>query len=226
MNSKLNYDFFNALMTDSTPEKFEEQTKKFQEVMMWYGCAIREVKTKLEVLNDEFQVTRNRNPIDSIKSRIKKPISIFEKMERRGYPLTLDSIVEEMHDIAGVRVICPFIEDIYEVADMLTDQDDIRVLARKDYIKYPKPNGYRSLHLVVEVPVFLSNEKKPMRVEVQIRTMAMDFWASLEHQIHYKKFDVGEDIVKSLTDCANVIYETDVKMQEIRKEIVKIAGSE
>jgi len=226
MNSKLNYDFFNALMTDSTPEKFEEQTRKFQEIMMWYGCAIREVKTKLEVLNDEFQITRNRNPIASIKSRIKKPISIFEKMERRGYTKTLDSIVEEMHDIAGVRVICPFIEDIYEVADMITEQDDIKVLARKDYIKYPKPNGYRSLHLVVEVPIFLSNQKKPMRVEVQIRTMAMDFWASLEHQIHYKKFDAGEDIVKNLTDCANVIYETDVKMQQIRKEIVKMAGSE
>ena len=226
MNSKLNYEFFDALMTDSTPEKFVEKTKRFQEIMMWYGCAIREVKTKLEVLNDEFQVTRNRNPIDSIKSRIKKPISIFEKMERRGYPITLESIVEEMHDIAGVRVICPFLEDIYEVADMLTEQDDIRILARKDYIKYPKPNGYRSLHLVMEVPIFLSNEKKPMKVEVQIRTMAMDFWASLEHQIHYKKFDAGEDIVKGLTDCANVIYETDVKMQELRKEIVKIAGSE
>lgn len=226
MNSKLNYDFFDALMTDSTPEKFEEQTRKFQEIMMWYGCAIREVKTKLEVLNDEFQATRNRNPIDSIKSRIKKPLSIFEKMQRRGYAVTLDSIVEEMHDIAGVRVICPFIEDIYEIADMLTEQDDIRILSRKDYIKYPKPNGYRSLHLVVEVPIFLSNMKKPMRVEVQIRTMAMDFWASLEHQIHYKKCDASEDIVKGLTDCANVIYETDVKMQQLRKEIVKIAGIE
>ena len=226
MNSKLNYDFFNALMTDSTPEKFEEQTRKFQEIMMWYGCAIREVKTKLEVLNDEFQATRNRNPIDSIKSRIKKPLSIFEKMQRRGYAVTLDSIVEEMHDIAGVRVICPFIEDIYEIADMLTEQDDIRILSRKDYIKYPKSNGYRSLHLVVEVPIFLSNMKKPMRVEVQIRTMAMDFWASLEHQIHYKKCDASEDIVKGLTDCANVIYETDVKMQQLRKEIVKIAGIE
>lgn len=226
MNSKLNYDFFDALMTDSNPEKFEKQTRKFQEIMMWYGCAIREVKTKLEVLNDEFQATRNRNPIDSIKSRIKKPLSIFEKMQRRGYAITLDSIVEEMHDIAGVRVICPFIEDIYEIADMLTEQDDIRILSRKDYIKYPKPNGYRSLHLVVEVPIFLSNMKKPMKVEVQIRTMAMDFWASLEHQIHYKKCDASEDIVKGLTDCANVIYETDVKMQQLRKEIVKIAGIE
>lgn len=226
MKSKLNYDFFNALMTDTTPERFEEQTRKFQEIMMWYGCAIREVKTKLEVLNDEFQIMRNRNPIDSIKSRIKKPMSIFEKMQRRGYPVTLDAIVEEMHDIAGVRVICPFIEDIYEVADMLTQQDDIRIVTRKDYIKNPKPNGYRSLHLVVEVPIFLSDEKKPMRVEVQVRTMAMDFWASLEHQIHYKKFDAGEDIVNGLTECANVIYETDVKMQELRKEIVKIAGVE
>ena len=222
MNQDLNYEFFNALMTDATPEEFVTQAKNFQEVMMWYGCAIREVRTKLEVLNDEFQATRNRNPIETIKSRIKKPMSIYDKMNRRGYPITLKSIVDEMHDIAGVRVICPFIDDIYEVADMLTQQDDIRILKRKDYIKTPKKNGYRSLHLVVEIPIFLSNEKKMMKVEVQIRTIAMDFWASLEHQIHYKKFDEGrDDIVDRLTLCANVIYSTDVEMQDLRKELIK-----
>ena len=221
MNSKLNYDFFNALMTDSTPEKFEEQTRKFQEIMMWYGCAIREVKTKLEVLNDEFQITRNRNPIASIKSRIKKPISIFEKMERRGYTKTLDSIVEEMHDIAGVRVICPFIEDIYEVADMITEQDDIKVLARKDYIKYPKPNGYRSLHLIVSVPIFLNNEKRIMKVEIQLRTIAMDCWASLEHQLRYKKnTKADEEIEQELLECAQLSFELDERMDKLRDSII------
>lgn len=221
MNEKLNYEFFDEMMKDASPEERDNHAKKFEEIMMWYGCAIREVRTKLEVLNDEFQATRNRNPIETIKSRIKKPMSIFEKMGRRGYPVTMDAMLTEMHDIAGVRVICPFIDDIYEIADMLTAQDDIKVLQRKDYIKYPKPNGYRSLHLVVEVPIFLSNEKKPMKVEVQIRTIAMDFWASLEHQIHYKKFDQGrDDIVERLTLCANVIYATDVEMQELRKELL------
>lgn len=227
MKQKLNIDFFNALMTDVTLEPFREQTQKYQEMIMWYGCAIREVKTKLEVLNDEFQVMRKRNPIETIKSRIKKPMSIYEKMQRRGYPITIDSMMTEMHDVAGVRVICPFIDDIYEVADMLVEQDDIKILQRKDYIKTPKKNGYRSLHLVVEVPIFLSNEKKMMKVEVQIRTIAMDFWASLEHQIHYKKFDEGrDDIVERLTMCANVIYCTDAEMQELRKELDKFEDDE
>ncbi len=227
MNQDLNFEFFNALMTEATPEEFVIQAKNFQEMMMWYGCAIREVRTKLEVLNDEFQATRNRNPIETIKSRIKKPMSIYEKMQRRGYPVTLDAMMTEMHDIAGIRVICPFIEDIYEVADMLTAQDDIRILQRKDYIKNPKKNGYRSLHLVVEVPIFLSDQKKFMKVEVQIRTIAMDFWASLEHQIHYKKFDEGrDDIVDRLTLCANVIYSTDVEMQELRKELTKFQNDD
>lgn len=221
MREYLGYDFFSALILNSNSERFANQIQNFQKIMMWYGCAIREVRTKLEVLNDEFKATRNRNPIETIKSRVKTPMSIFEKMERRGYPITLESIMSEMHDVAGIRVICPFIEDIYEIADMLTSQDDIKILQRKDYIKNPKPNGYRSLHLVVEIPIFLSDEKKFMKVEVQIRTIAMDFWASLEHQIHYKKFDKErEDIVERLTKCANVIYDTDVEMQELRKELL------
>lgn len=188
--------------------------------MCWYGCAIREVRTKLEVLNDEFQNTTERNPIDNIKARIKKPMSIYEKLIRRGFPVTLDSILYNLHDVAGIRVICPFIDDIYTVADMLIAQDDITLIQRKDYIKNPKPNGYRSLHLVVEVPIFLSTGKQMMKVEVQIRTIAMNFWASLEHQIHYKKSqDDVEDVVSQLTNCANVIYETDMKMQNIRKQL-------
>lgn len=220
MNKDLGEDFFTEVINYRNDSDALKSIEKFNQIMCWYGCAIREVRTKLEVLNDEFQSTTARNPIDNIKSRIKKPMSIYEKLQRRGFPITLDSILTNMHDVAGIRVICPFIDDIYTVADMLTAQDDITLIQRKDYIKNPKPNGYRSLHLVVEVPIFLSGGKQIMKVEVQIRTIAMNFWASLEHQIHYKKSqDDVEDVVAQLTNCANVIYETDMKMQEIRKQL-------
>lgn len=220
MNEKLGFEFFAEFVKSSDAGNFADTAQKFREIMCWYGCAIREVRTKLEVLNDEFQNNVERNPIDNIKSRIKTPMSIYEKMERRGIPITLDSIMSELHDVAGVRVICPFIDDIYTVAEMLIDQDDISLIQYKDYIANPKPNGYRSLHLVVEVPIFLSTGKRMMKVEVQIRTIAMNFWASLEHQIHYKKFkEDNVEVVEQLTKCANVIYETDVKMQQIREQL-------
>lgn len=198
-----------------------ENSVKFAELMMMYRCAIREVNTKLEVLNDEFKTRRKRNPIDSIKTRIKSPISIFEKLQRRGLEISVDSIATNLNDVAGIRVVCPFISDIYEVAHMLVSQDDIEVLEVKDYIKNPKPNGYRSLHYVVIIPIFLSTGKEYMKVEVQIRTIAMNFWASLEHQMHYKKFDTEAmpDIVNELTLCADNIYHTDVRMQELREDI-------
>lgn len=220
MNENLGEDFFADILNSKKEKNILEQSEKFKKIMCWYGCAIREVRTKLEVLNDEFQNTTARNPIDNIKSRIKKPMSIYEKLIRRGFPVTLDSILYQLHDVAGIRVICPFIDDIYTVADMLIAQDDITLIQRKDYIKNPKTNGYRSLHLVIAVPIFLSSGKQMMKVEVQIRTIAMNFWASLEHQIHYKKSqnDV-EDVVAQLTNCANVIYQTDMKMQEIRKQL-------
>lgn len=219
MNKDLGEDFFTEVINHRNDSDALKNIEKFNQIMCWYGCAIREVRTKLEVLNDELSTTA-RNPIDNIKSRIKKPMSIYEKLQRRGFPVTLDSILTNMHDVAGIRVICPFIDDIYTVADMLTAQDDITLIQRKDYIKNPKANGYRSLHLVVEVPIFLSGGKQMMKVEVQIRTIAMNFWASLEHQIHYKKSqDDVEDVVAQLTNCANVIYETDMKMQEIRKQL-------
>ncbi len=200
-----------------------EASSKFTELMMMYRCAIREVQTKLEVLNDEFKTRRKRNPIDSIKSRIKSPMSIFEKLERRGLDISIDSITTNLNDVAGVRVVCPFISDIYEVAHMLMSQDDIEVIEVKDYIKNPKPNGYRSLHYVIIIPIFLSTGKEYMKVEVQIRTIAMNFWASLEHQMHYKKFENEEmpDIVNELTVCADNIYSTDVRMQELREDIHK-----
>ena len=220
MNKELGEDFFANVLDYRNSNETIQMFEKFNQIMCWYGCAIREVRTKLEVLNDEFQSTTVRNPIDNIKSRIKKPLSIYEKLQRRGFPVTMDSILTNMHDVAGIRVICPFIDDIYTVADMLIAQDDITLIQRKDYIKNPKENGYRSLHLVVEVPIFLSTGKQMIKVEVQIRTIAMNFWASLEHQIHYKKSQEDvEDVVSQLTDCANVIYETDMKMQEIRKQL-------
>ena len=201
-------------------KQFEGLESTFSEIKMlmtYYECAILEVKTKLDVLNKEFQANQLRNPIETIKT----PASIMEKLERKGFELSIQSIKDNLDDVAGIRVICSFVDDIYKVADMLTNQDDIKILSKKDYIKNPKKNGYRSLHLVVEIPIFLSNEKKPMRVEVQIRTIAMDFWASLEHEIHYKKFSNSNvEAVKQLTECADVIYETDMKMLKIRKNLL------
>ena len=202
------------------PDNFLEQAYQFQEAMMMYTCAIREVKTKLEVLNDELSVRNQRNPIEMIKSRVKKPSSIVEKLKRRGYPISCDSMMNNLDDVAGIRVICSFVDDIYQVAEMLVRQDDITILAIKDYIKEPKENGYRSYHMIVEIPVFFSNEKKFMRVEVQIRTIAMDFWASLEHQLKYKK-EVADapEIIRELKECAEVIARTEEKMLSIRQSI-------
>ena len=207
-------------------EKFVEANDDFQELMMMYRCAIREVQTKLEILNDEFKTKSSRNPIDSIRSRIKTPISIFEKLQRRGYDFSLQSILDNINDVAGIRVVCPFIDDIYEVANMLIAQDDIEVVEKKDYIENPKSNGYRSLHYVMIIPIFLSDGKQYMKVEVQIRTIAMNFWASLEHQIHYKKYndDSMPEIVKELTKCAENIYKSDVRMQNIRNKLTKKNG--
>jgi len=202
------------------PEEMHEMAQRFQEAMMMYTCAIREVKTKLEVLNDELSVKNRRNPIEVIKSRVKKPQSIVEKLKRRGLSLTLESIVNNLDDVAGIRVICAFLDDIYEVANMLTRQDDVKLIAIKDYIKKPKENGYRSYHLIIEIPVFFSEKKQPMRVEVQIRTIAMDFWASLDHQLKYKKeFIDSDDVERQLRECADVIANTDQQMLNIRKSI-------
>lgn len=214
--------------------KFKKQIKKldidpiaFKELMMEYECAILEVKTKLDVLNNEFKNNAERNPIESIKTRIKTPESLYEKLERKGIEKSLESIRTEIFDVAGIRVVCPFIDDIYTVAEMLSAQDDIKIISRKDYIKNPKKNGYRSLHLVVEIPIFLSTGKKPMYVEVQIRTIAMNFWASLEHQIHYKKFSASNvEAVKQLAQCADVIYETDLRMLGIRRNLIDLEEEE
>ena len=219
-NSELEQSIVSVPDVVQVPDILVSQARQFQQVMMMYTCAIREVKTKLEVLNDELSVRNQRNPIEMIKSRVKKPMSIVEKLQRRGLPISLESMVDHLDDVAGIRVICSFLDDIYEVADMLVRQDDITVIAIKDYIKNPKPNGYRSYHMIVEIPVFFSDCKKPMRVEVQIRTIAMDFWASLDHQLKYKKEVVNEqEISEELRQCAEVIAQTDQKMYEIRQKI-------
>lgn len=221
-NSELNQFAINAPKEIEIPEDFIQTGKIFQESIMQYACAIREVKTKLEVLNDELSIRNSRNPIEVIKSRIKKPMSIVEKLRRRNLPVTVESMMQNLDDIAGIRVICSFIDDIYAISEMLTRQDDIRVIAIKDYIKAPKPNGYRSYHMIIEVPVFFSNSKKNIRVEVQIRTIAMDFWASLDHQLKYKKHLDEKDsaeIGEQLRECAEVIARTDWQMLGIRQKI-------
>ena len=220
-NSELHQSIVNVPDLVQVPEVWMNQARQFQQAMMRYTCAIREVKTKLEVLNDELSVKNQRNPIEMIKSRVKKPMSILEKLQRRGVEVSLESMEKNLDDVAGIRIICSFVDDIYEVAEMLVRQDDVTVIAVKDYIKNPKPNGYRSYHMIVEIPVFFSDSKKPIRVEVQIRTIAMDFWASLEHQLKYKKslIDENEGISSQLKACADVISDTDQKMLMIRKQI-------
>ena len=206
-------------------EKIESafgEFKKFRQFMMMYNCAIKEVQTKFEILNEELSTMHNRNPIEMIKSRIKTPESIIEKLYRKDFPLSMESVLENIYDVAGIRVICSFVDDIYEVAHMLTRQDDVNVVEIKDYIKNPKENGYRSYHMIIEVPVFFTNRKQMMKVEVQLRTIAMDFWASLEHKMKYKKdIENVDEISNELKLCAEIIAKTDLKMQNINN---KIAG--
>lgn len=198
-----------------------KQTQPFAELMMRYRCAMLEVKTKLDVLNNQLSLDSDRNPFESINCRIKTVSSIVEKLNRKGCEISAESIEKNLNDVAGIRVICSFPEDIYILADELCSQDDIRLIEKKDYIKNPKPNGYRSLHLIVEIPIFLMTEKKYMRVEVQFRTIAMDFWASLEHKLKYKKnIECNTDeISEELRCCAEEISRLDLKMQEIHKKI-------
>ena len=214
-------DFFEIdRLSDHDEEQLIESAMQLQQVMLLYEAGIREIKTKLDILSDESRISGKPSPIDSIKSRIKTPRSIIGKLKRRGYPISLQSMMENLNDIGGIRVICPFIEDIYTVADMLMRQDDLTLVEKKDYIKNPKPTGYRSLHLILEVPIFLSEATKPVRIELQLRTIAMDFWASLEHQLRYKAdVEVTPQISDDLKACADVIAATDEEMQRIAKEL-------
>ena len=211
---------FEDIKSSEHPEVILANVPQFKELMMQYECAIMEVNTKLHVLNNEFSHMYQRNPIENIETRIKTPASILEKLSRRNLPICVESLENGLTDIAGIRVICPFPDDIYNVADLLTSQDDVTVIARKDYIKNPKSNGYRSLHLIIEIPIFLASRKKNMKVEVQFRTIAMDFWASLDHKLRYKQdLKNSEEIASELKECADIIAGVDLKMQNIRKKI-------
>ena len=204
-------------------ESFFENSKGLVQFMSMYNSAIKEVRTKFEILNDDLSMDTDHNPIEMIKSRIKTPESILKKLKRKGLPYDIDAITQNIYDIAGVRVICSFVEDIYKVSEMISSQDDIKVIEIKDYIKNPKPNGYRSYHMIIEIPVFFAQCRRNMKVEVQLRTIAMDFWASLEHKMRYKKDVEGVDgVYKELRDCAEIIASTDLKMQEINKSISKM----
>ena len=196
------------------------EVDNWKEVILVYNSALKEIGTKLEILNDEFQHVHRYNPIEHIKSRIKTSESIVKKLKKNGYESTIENMVKYVNDIAGIRIICSFTTDIYRIAEMLANQNDVKVLAVKDYIKNPKPSGYKSYHMIVSIPVFLSDRIIEAKVEVQIRTVAMDFWASLEHQLKYKQnIPNQQEIIAQLKDCAEVIHATDNKMLGIRQQI-------
>ncbi|ETI69326.1 GTP pyrophosphokinase [Neobacillus vireti] len=195
--------------------------------MMAYKFALDEMSTKINILKDEFNYIHDYNPIEHVKSRIKSPESIFKKVYRKGYDFSLASIKENVRDIAGIRITCSFISDIYELSKMIAGQKDVRVVDYKDYIKNPKPNGYQSLHLILEIPIFMSDREELAYVEVQIRTIAMDFWASLEHKIYYKyNKEVPDRMVAELKDAAVIAAELDRKMERLHKEVSEIKQAE
>lgn len=208
------------LECDAIPLGFPTSFGQVREMTMLYSCAMREIRTKLENLNQEFELKEARNPIQHINHRLKKPESIRNKMLERNLPLEYEVMRDEITDIGGIRVICSYINDIYAIANMLKQQDDLLVVREKDYISKPKKNGYRSYHLIVAIPIFLSSEKQIIPVEIQMRTIAMDFWASLEHQLRYKtEADVPDSMRAKLTDIADDIFHADVEMQQIYEEI-------
>lgn len=207
-------------ITENEGKELINFAKQYKQLMMVYESGIKQITTKLEILNKEYKVKGERNPIESVKSRLKSPESIAGKLERKGLDISIPSITENLNDIAGVRVICPYISDIYLVRDMLLAQADVRLISEKDYIENPKINGYRSLHIVVEIPVYLSSSVYPIKVEIQIRTIAMDFWASLEHQIRYKTSEhIPAGVEDELFECAQTIAQTDKKMEAIAQKI-------
>lgn len=212
-----------------TPMKLHEDVDSWSTVIFLYNSALKEVGTKLEILNDEFQHVHQYNPIEYIKRRIKTPESIVKKLKRNGYEVSIDSMVNHVNDIAGIRIVCSFTSDIYRLAEMIGKQNDLTVVSIKDYIKHPKESGYKSFHMLVTVPIFLSDRVVDTKVEIQIRTMAMDFWASLEHKIYYKfEGNAPDYISRDLQECAEIVSMLDAKMLSLNKAILeaKEAGEE
>jgi putative GTP pyrophosphokinase len=213
------------IMSDEFLDFMQKNRMPMETLMAYYRCAIMEIETKFRVLNEQFSLEYDRNPIESIKTRIKSFEGIVRKTRIKNLPLTMQAIEENITDIAGVRVVCSFVDDIYTLAECLLQQDDIRLLKKKDYIQQPKPNGYRSLHLIVEVPIFLESEKRSMKVEVQLRTIAMDFWASLEHKLRYKKNipeEEAQQLSSELLQCAELSASLDYRMEAIRDRLAHI----
>ena len=201
-----------------------EGVDSWQTVILLYNSALKEIGTKLGILNDEFQHVHRYNPIEHIKSRIKTAESIVKKLKKRGYESTIENMVKYVNDIAGIRVICSFTSDIYRIAEMIAGQNDIRVLSIKDYIKNPKESGYKSYHMIVTVPIYLSDGVVDTKVEIQIRTVAMDFWASLEHKINYKfEGEAPEHIKRELYECAEMVSDLDARMMSLNEEIKEYA---
>ena len=215
-------DMYASLFQNLANDNSDNSFLQLAELMQMYSAAMKGVGTRLDVLDGELQITHKHNPIHHIESRIKSVANIFKKLHRYGVPLSLDSAKEHIRDIAGIRVICNYIDDVYAIESMLLKQPDVALITRKDYISQPKDNGYRSLHLIVEVPIFLSDITENIPVEIQMRTVAMDYWASLEHQLRYK--NNNNDVAKyssMLLDCANTLADTERTMQYIRKSIEK-----
>ncbi|QHQ60264.1 GTP pyrophosphokinase family protein [Anaerocolumna sedimenticola] len=199
---------------------FYNEEDEWRKVMLMYDSALKEVNTKLEILNEEFKLNHQYNPIEHITSRIKSPQSIAKKMRHNGRELTVENIVKYINDVAGIRIICSFTSDIYRIADLIAKQSDVQVLKVKDYIMFPKPNGYTSYHMIISVPIYLSSTMVNVKVEIQIRTIAMDFWASLEHKIYYKfEGNAPERIRKELKECADIVSYLDHKMLTLNEEI-------
>ncbi|WP_320998805.1 GTP pyrophosphokinase family protein [Eisenbergiella tayi] len=203
----------------------DNQVDSWQEVTLVYNAALKQINTKLEILNDEFQHVHRYNPIEHIKSRMKTSESIVKKLKRYGYESTIENMVKYINDIAGIRVICSFTSDIYRIADMIRNQNDIKVISVKDYMKHPKASGYKSYHMLVTVPVFLSDRIVEVKVEIQIRTVAMDFWASLEHKINYKfEGNAPQHIKTELVECARMVSDLDARMLSLNEEILSLSG--
>ncbi|KMM37041.1 GTP pyrophosphokinase [Guptibacillus hwajinpoensis] len=206
---------------------FQERIEEWKNFLFIYKFALDEINTKLTILNDEFQFVHQHNPIEHVKSRIKSPESIMSKLQRKGLEVTTENVEKHIKDIAGVRVTCSFTTDIYRIYDMIESQDDIKVINVKDYVKNPKPNGYKSLHLIVEIPVYLSKGPEYVKVEIQIRTIAMDFWASLEHKIYYKfEGEIPGNLSTELKEAADIVHYLDSKMIRIMEEVTEFKEHE
>ena len=212
---------------DVSNRERNSEVQTWNEVTLVYSSALKQINTKLEILNDEFQHVHQYNPIEHIKSRLKTPESIVKKLKKYGQESTIENMVAYVNDIAGIRVICSFTSDIYEIANMISSQSDIKVIEVRDYIKNPKPSGYTSYHMLVTIPIYLSDKIVDTKVEIQIRTVAMDFWASLEHKINYKfEGNVPEYIQNELVECAQMVSKLDDRMLLLNEEVQKLEQSE